>query len=107
MQAWLAVHNILMGPESRAKALASGAQCSAALRLRPLLTDMLMGQLPVLKDLCRVLDELMLGCTGAAEQPLGGCLLLEQVRLTPCLSCSRILETLRRSVMARADKNMP
>ena len=72
MQAWLAVHNILMGPESRAKALASGAQCSAALRLRPLLTDMLMGQLPVLKDLCRVLDELMLGCKGAAEQPLGG-----------------------------------
>ena len=107
MQAWLAVHNILMGRESRAKAVASGARCSAALRLRPLLTDMLMGQLPVLRDLCRVLDELMLGCTGAAEQPLGGCLLLEQARLTPCLSCSRILHALRRFVTARAHKNMP
>ena len=90
MQAWLAVHNILMGRESRAKALASGVRCSAALRLRPLLTDMLMGQLPVLRDLCRVLDELMLGCTGAAEQPLGGCLLLEQACLTPCLSCFHV-----------------
>ena len=86
MQAWLAVHNILMGRNSRAKALASGARCSAALRLQPLLTDMMMGQLPVLRDLRRVLDELMLGCTGAAHQPLGGCLILEQARLTPCLT---------------------
>ena len=78
-QAWLAVYNILTGAESRSKALASSARCAAALRLRPLLTDILMDQLPVLKDLRRVLDELMLGCMGAAREPLSSCLILEQV----------------------------
>lgn len=80
MQVWLAIHNILTGPEARAKALASSAAQSAALRLRPLLTDVLMDQLPVLRNLRRVLDELMLGCTGAARTPLGGCLIIEQVK---------------------------
>ena len=107
MQAWLAAHNILMGRESRAKALASGMRCDAALRLRPLLTDTLMDQLPVLRDLHRVLDELMLGYTGAAERPLGGCLLLEQVCLLPCLSCFRVPEALQAFVKVRADKNIP
>lgn len=92
---WLAIYNILTGAESRAKALASSARCSAALRLRPLLTDILMDQLPVLKDLRRVLDELMLGCMGAAPQHLSGCLILEQAsdvllprrHLTPRAPC--------------------
>ena len=76
---WLAVSNILTGAESRSKALASSARCSAALRLRPLLTDILMDQLPVLKDLRRVLDELMLGCSGITRDNFSSCLILEQV----------------------------
>ncbi len=78
-QVWLTILNILTGAESRSKALASAARCSAALRLRPLLTDILMDQLPVLKDLRRVLDELMLGCMGTSGEHLSGCLILEQV----------------------------
>ena len=79
MQVWLAILNILTGAESRSRALASSARCSAALRLRPLLTDILMDQLPVLKNLRRVLDELMLGCMGTAQVHFGSCLILEQV----------------------------
>ena len=78
-QVWLAIYNILTGAESRAKALSGSARCSAALRLRPLLTDILMDQLPVLKHLRRVLDELMLGCVGTAPDHLSSCLILEQV----------------------------
>ena len=91
MQVWLAIFNMLTGPESRSKALASSARCSAALRLRPLLTDILMDQLPVLRDLRRVLDELMLGCMGTAREHISGCLILEQVSdililLSACIS---------------------
>ncbi|CAL5223717.1 g6272 [Coccomyxa viridis] len=78
-QVWLAILNILTGAESKSRALASSARCSAALRLRPLLTDILMDQLPVLKNLRRVLDELMLGCMGTAQDHFGSCLILEQV----------------------------
>jgi hypothetical protein len=79
-QVWLAIYNIVAGPESRAKALSSSARCNTVLRLRPLLTDILMDQLPLLRDLRRMLDELMLGCMGPARQdPAGSCLILEQV----------------------------
>lgn len=84
LQVWLAIYNILTGVESRSKALASSACCSAVLRLRPLLTDILMDQLPVLKDLRRMLEELMIGCMGPAREPTGGCLIIEQVPRPAC-----------------------
>jgi len=91
LQVWLAIYNILTGVESRSKALASSTCCRAALRLRPLLTDILMDQLPVLKDLRRVLDELMIGCAGPTREPTGGCLIIEQVPKPACSYASKPL----------------
>lgn len=49
-----------------------------------------MDQLPVLKDLRRVLDELMLGCMGTTRDHFGSCLILEQVGDVP-LACIRFV----------------
>ena len=91
-QAWLTIYNILAGPESRAKALSSSTRCNTVLRLRPLLTDILMDQLPLLRDLRRMLDELMLGCMDPARQePVGSCLIIEQVSVHFYQHCCSLL----------------
>ncbi|GLI58538.1 hypothetical protein VaNZ11_000280 [Volvox africanus] len=60
-QVWLAVTNLLVEPRSRAKYGMDEFRRERILGLKRHLNDLMFDQLPVLKDLQRVLDELALG----------------------------------------------
>ncbi|GIM09072.1 hypothetical protein Vretimale_12950 [Volvox reticuliferus] len=60
-QVWLAVTNLLVEPRSRAKYGMDEFRRERILGLRRHLNELMFDQLPVLKDLQRVLDELALG----------------------------------------------
>ncbi len=70
----------MLGPGSAARALACAHRCEALLRLRRLLNEPILDQLPVLPGLRRALEELALGF---GRRPPGAAppadLILEQV----------------------------
>lgn len=81
MQVWLAINNLLVDPACRSKlAHHFGSSCGTErlLRLRCAMTDLLLDQLPVLKDLRRVLDELAMGCALPVERTAASSLIIEQ-----------------------------
>jgi hypothetical protein len=77
-QAWLALNNLVVEPDCRARYdLGDCGRQAALVRLRGCLSDALLDQLPVLRDLQRVLDEVSLGVWAAAGTR-GTKLVLEQ-----------------------------
>lgn len=82
---WLALNNLLVDPACRARyapqLAGDGFRRDALLRLRPRLgNELLQDQLPVLRDLARVLDELALGVGDGAASSSSSRLILEQVK---------------------------
>ncbi len=59
-QAWLILYNLLLDPESQRKYLLDEHRKEVILSIRPLVTEHLTNQLPVLELLQRYLDELVL-----------------------------------------------
>ncbi|GAQ87507.1 hypothetical protein KFL_003580010 [Klebsormidium nitens] len=78
-QAWLAVTNLLVEPGCRAKYRFDDFRRDVVLKLKPRLTPALHDQLPVLRDLHRVLEELTLMQTPATDDMRASRLILEQV----------------------------
>ncbi|KAF8056136.1 Zmynd10 [Scenedesmus sp. PABB004] len=80
-QVWLSLVNLLVEPACRAKYNPDEFRRGALLRLQRHLHELLLDQLPVLRQLASVLDELALGVApAAADGGGGGRLILEQVR---------------------------
>jgi hypothetical protein len=80
-QVWLALNNLLVEPCCCAKYELDDYRRNALLRLKRNLHEVLLDQLPVLREMQRVLDELALGVDRAApEQVKSSRLILEQVR---------------------------
>ena len=81
-QVWLSLNNLLVEPCCRAKYELDEYRRNALLRLKRHLHEVLLDQLPVLREMQRVLDELALGVDRAApEQVKSSRLILEQVGL--------------------------
>ena len=79
MQVWLALNNFLVDPHCRAKYTLAEYRKERLLRLRRFLNDLLLDQLPVLRDLQRMLDELALNVAPSTEGHTSGALVIEQV----------------------------
>jgi hypothetical protein len=90
LQVWLALNNLLVEPESHAKLGQhfEGARAERLLGVRERMTDILLDQVPILRDLRRVLDELAMGCARPLEGAVPTSLIIEQVRL-PANNVSR------------------
>eukprot|EP00879_Flechtneria_rotunda_P023002 GHRR01024313.1.p1 GENE.GHRR01024313.1~~GHRR01024313.1.p1 ORF type:complete len:665 (+),score=279.07 GHRR01024313.1:673-2667(+) len=86
-QVWLCLVNLLVDPACRAKYYMDDYRHSCILKLRRHLNELLLDQLPVLRQLSRVLDEMSLGVSSAAAAApgktagAGSRLILEQVPL--------------------------
>ncbi|WIA29347.1 hypothetical protein OEZ86_011852 [Tetradesmus obliquus] len=81
-QVWLSLVNLLVEPACRAKYDPDEYRRGCLLKLQRHLHELLMDQLPVLRQLARVLDEMALGINNAAAAAAGGAgsrLILEQV----------------------------
>jgi hypothetical protein len=78
-QVWLAVNNLTVDPKCRAKYRYDDHRKGIMERLKRFFNDVLFDQLPVLKDLQRVLDEIMLNAVPASHEITQGRLILEQV----------------------------
>ncbi|KAG2497473.1 hypothetical protein HYH03_004627 [Edaphochlamys debaryana] len=78
-QVWLAVTNLLVEPRCRAKYCLDEFRRERLLGLKRHLNDLMFDQLPVLKDLQRVLDEMALGVAPDQAQAKAGALILEAV----------------------------
>lgn len=78
-QVWLALTNLLVEPRCRAKYGMDEFRREKLLGLKRHLNELLFDQLPVLKDLQRVLDEMALGVTPDASAAKAGALILEAV----------------------------
>ena len=80
-QVWLALLNLVVDPGCRGRALVCAHRCEALLRVaRRRMTDVLLDQLPPLRQLRRALDELSMGmgsCTPVQAAPCH--LVIEQV----------------------------
>ncbi|KIZ06797.1 hypothetical protein MNEG_1153 [Monoraphidium neglectum] len=71
-QVWLALHNLLLEPACRAKYDPDEYRREALQKLRRHMHEPLLDQLPVLKDLQRLLDEMAVGAdSGAHDTRLG------------------------------------
>uniref|UniRef100_A0A7R9Z7P6 Uncharacterized protein n=1 Tax=Chlamydomonas euryale TaxID=1486919 RepID=A0A7R9Z7P6_9CHLO len=80
IQAWLAVNDLIVDPKARAKYDMGNWRKERLLGLKRHLNELMFDQLPPLKDLQRVLDEISLGAGGAdREQSKQAALILEQV----------------------------
>ncbi|GAX77785.1 hypothetical protein CEUSTIGMA_g5228.t1 [Chlamydomonas eustigma] len=80
IQVWLAINNLSVDPRARAKYNLDNYRKERLLGLKRYLNELLFDQLPVLKDLQRVLDELGIGMTGADKDTTKQAgLILEQV----------------------------
>jgi zinc finger MYND domain-containing protein 10 len=60
-QVWLALNNLLVDPQCRQKYDLDSYRTAAVLKIRRLMNEILFDQLPVLKDLVRILDEVQMG----------------------------------------------
>lgn len=78
-QVWLAVNNLTVDAKCRAKYRYDDHRKGVMERLKRFFNDVLFDQLPVLKDLQRVLDEIMLSVAPASHEVTQGRLILEQV----------------------------
>lgn len=78
-QVWLAVNNLTVDAKCRAKYRYDDHRKGVMERLKRFFNDVLFDQLPVLKDLQRVLDEIALSVTPASHEVTQGRLILEQV----------------------------
>ncbi|PSC69454.1 Zinc finger MYND domain-containing 10 isoform B [Micractinium conductrix] len=79
-QVWLALHSLLADGEARSKMDLSEGRCEALLRMKRHFNELLLDQLPVLRNLQRVIDELAFGVNTA--QGVGSAptrLIVEQV----------------------------
>ena len=79
-QVWLAVNNLTVDPKCRAKYRYDDHRKGVMERLKRHFNDVLFDQLPVLKDLQRVLDEISLSVAPASHEVTQGRLILEQVQ---------------------------
>ena len=91
LQVWLALHNLIVDPRCRAKYDLGDYRKDAILRLKRHMNEILFDQLPILKDLQRVLDEISLGMGAEDAEAQRSRLILEQVGAVldqsgPCLS---------------------
>lgn len=84
---WLLLNNLLVDPKARAKYDMDDYRKEAVLRVRRHLNDILLDQLPILRDLQRVLDELTMGVSSQPDESQTTRLIIEQVlpRLHPVI----------------------
>lgn len=73
------MNNLLVNPKARAKYDLDDYRKEAVLRVRRYMNEILLDQLPVLKDLQRVLDELTIGVSSQPDESQTGRLIIEQV----------------------------
>lgn len=78
-QVWLALNNLLVEPKCRAKYELDEYRKEALYRLKRYMNELLFDQLPVLKDLQRVIDEITLNIGPDAASYKSARLILEQV----------------------------
>ena len=78
-QTWLALNNLTVDAKCRAKYRYDDHRKSTMSRLKRFFNDILFDQLPVLKDLQRVTDEILLNAAPASHEVTQGRLILEQV----------------------------
>ena len=76
------LNNLLVDPKARAKYDMDDYRKEAVLRVRRYMNDILLDQLPLLKDLQRVLDELTMGVSSQQDESQTARLIIEQVPLT-------------------------
>ena len=81
MQVWLLLNNLLVDPKARAKYDMDEYRKEAVLRVRRYLNDILLDQLPILRDSQRVLDELTMGVSSQPDESQTTRLIIEQVLL--------------------------
>lgn len=86
MQAWLMLNNLLVDPKARAKYDMDEYRKETVLRVRRYMNDILLDQLPILKDLQRVLDELTMGVSSQQDESQATRLIIEQVQSEHCKS---------------------
>jgi hypothetical protein len=79
-QVWLALNNLVVDPHFRSKYSLDGFRKDTVCSIRRFMNDLLIDQLPVLKDLQRVIDEISLNCTPTFESYESGTLVIQQVR---------------------------
>lgn len=73
------LNNLLVNPKARAKYDMDDYRKEAVLRVRRYMNEILLDQLPVLKDLQRVLDELTMGVSSQPDDSQTSRLIIEQV----------------------------
>ena len=78
-QTWLALNNLTVDAKCRAKYRYDDHRKNTMNRLKRFFNDILLDQLPVLKDLQRVTDEILLQVAPPAHEVTQGRLILEQV----------------------------
>ena len=76
---WLALNNLVVDPKCRAKYNYDDYRKEKLLGLKRYMNEVLFDQLPVLKDLQRVLDEVALNIAPDAAAQKASSLILEQV----------------------------
>ena len=86
MQVWLMLNNLLVDPKARAKYDMDEYRKETVLRVRRYMNDILLDQLPILKDLQRVLDELTMGVSSQQDESQTTRLIIEQVQSQHCKS---------------------
>lgn len=86
MQVWLALTNLVVDPNFRAKYNLNNFRKETLNRVRRFLNDLLIDQLPVLKDLQRVVDEVALNYRPNFDAYEDGALVIEQAR-DLCVFC--------------------
>ena len=79
VQVWLTLNNLVVDPHFRSKYKLDGFRKDTVCRIRRFLNDLLIDQLPVLKDLQRVVDEISLNYTPDFNEFESGSLVIEQV----------------------------
>ncbi|KAG1671405.1 hypothetical protein FOA52_011902 [Chlamydomonas sp. UWO 241] len=79
LQLWLAINNLVVDPKARAKSSMDEWRKDRLLGLKRHLNELLFDQVPVLKDLQRVLDEIGLGAGVDKDQYKQAGLILEQL----------------------------
>lgn len=80
VQVWLTLNNLVVDPHFRSKYKLDGFRKDTVCKIRRFLNDLLIDQLPVLKDLQRVVDEISLNYTPNFNEFESGTLVIEQVR---------------------------
>ncbi|KAK9815647.1 hypothetical protein WJX72_007380 [[Myrmecia] bisecta] len=78
-QVWLALHNLVVDAKCRAKYDFDEHRREALVRVKRYMNEVLFDQLPLLKDLQRVIDEISLGFAADAKDAQQSRLIIEQV----------------------------